>query len=242
VMFVPMGICATIFGFLYGEVFLIEGLIHPLFVSPMEHVSTLMKTVLGVAVIEMVLGLVLGMINSYKSGHVWGMLGEHGLGFILTIVGLYFGAFEFIKTGNIFLLLSHWSFIMMIVGLVLSFLEPVITSITVHKKLGFEAVGEGIGGFLMVFVESLSNFFSFLRIAAFALAHASLAIAAHSMTNFLGIGGVVLMNVIAMTFEFISSSVQSLRLLYYEFMSKFFKGDGTQFKPFVFRTQEASKS
>jgi V/A-type H+-transporting ATPase subunit I len=84
----------------------------------------------------------------------------------------------------------------------------------------------------MTFVEGLANLFSFLRIAAFALAHASLAIAALSMSNFMGAGGLFLMNTIAMSFEFISSSVQSLRLLYYEFMGKFFHGEGVAFKSF----------
>jgi len=240
VMFVPMGISAIVFGFLYGEVFLVEGLIHPLLFNPMEEgkIGSLMKMILGIAVVELCAGLVIGMINAYKSGNKWGMLGEHGLGFILTVVGLYFGALYFLQTDSIFALMSHWSVIMMVVGLALSFLEPVITSFTVHRKLGFEAVGEGIGGFLLVFVESLSNFFSFLRIAAFALAHASLAVAAHAMQGFIGFGGIVLMNVIAMTFEFISSSVQSLRLLYYEFMGKFFHGNGVEFKPFSIKTGE----
>jgi V/A-type H+-transporting ATPase subunit I len=44
--------------------------------------------------------------------------------------------------------------------------------------------------------------------------------------------GIVIMNVIAMTFELISSSVQSMRLLYYEFMGKFFDGQGVPFRPF----------
>jgi len=55
------------------------------------------------------------------------------------------------------------------------------------------------------------------------------------MTDFMGVGGIILMNVIAMSFEFISSSVQALRLLYYEFMGKFFQGTGTPFKPFRVR-------
>ena len=45
----------------------------------------------------------------------------------------------------------------------------------------------------------------------------------------------VIMNVIALTFEFVSSSVQSIRLLYYEFMGKFFHGEGIRYKPFTIR-------
>jgi vacuolar-type H+-ATPase subunit I/STV1 len=41
------------------------------------------------------------------------------------------------------------------------------------------------------------------------------------------------MNIVAMSFELISSTVQSLRLLYYEFMGKFFDGSGVPFKPFT---------
>jgi len=38
--------------------------------------------------------------------------------------------------------------------------------------------------------------------------------------------------VLALTFEFVSSSVQSVRLLYYEFMGKFYHGEGMPFRPF----------
>ena len=98
-------------------------------------------------------------------------------------------------------------------------------------------MGEAVGGFLMTFVEGLANMFSFLRLAAFALAHASLAGAALSMGEAIGsnLGALIMMNVIALTFEFVSSSVQSLRLLYYEFMGKFFHGEGIPFEPFKLR-------
>ena len=100
-----------------------------------------------------------------------------------------------------------------------------------------ESIGEGVGGLLMTFVEGLANLFSFLRIAAFALAHASLAIAAEALSEAIVLPipipiGFVIMNVVALSFELISSTVQSLRLLYYEFMGKFFDGQGVPFKPF----------
>jgi vacuolar-type H+-ATPase subunit I/STV1 len=235
VMFVPMGIFAIFFGFLFGEVFLVEGLIHPLLLSPLHDIGKLMKMVLGIAVLEMSIGLVIGAINEYKGGNIWGALGEHGVGAILFLVGLYTGALYFLEVGDFMAIMSHWSFMLMIGGLVMAMVSPMLTAVFVHKHFGFEAFGEGVGALLMTFVECLANFFSFLRIAAFALAHASLAVAAHSMVGFMGVGGIVLMNVIAMTFEFISSCVQSLRLLYYEFMGKFFHGTGTPFKSFRVR-------
>lgn len=235
VMFVPMGISAIIFGFLYGEVFLIEGIFHPLLLSPLHEVGKLMKMVLGIAVLEMSIGLVIGAINEYKAGNIWGALGEHGAGAILFLVGLYAGAMYFLQVRDFMAIMGHWSFMMMMGGLVMAAVSPILTSVLVHKHFGFEAVGEGVGAFLMTFVECLANFFSFLRIAAFALAHSSLAVAAHALSQSMGVGGIVLMNVIAMTFEFVSSTVQSLRLLYYEFMGKFYHGTGTPFIPFRIR-------
>ena len=119
----------------------------------------------------------------------------------------------------------------------MTFVEPILSAVIMHKKINFEIVGEGMAAFLITFIEGLCNFFSFLRIAAFALAHACLALAAHALAPTMGVGGIVLMNIIAMSFEFISSSVQSLRLLYYEFMGKFFQGTGTPFKPFRIRKE-----
>jgi len=252
-MFVPMGIIAIIFGFFYDSVFLVEGILHtekilhaypilerllsPVLIHPLlENMGKLFRFVLGIAVLEMSLGLVIGSINAVKEGHVWGVLGEHGVGAILFLVGLYLGALYFLQVRDFFAVMSHWSFMTMIAGLVLAAIEPVITAVS-RKHLGAEVMGEAIGGLMMTFVECLGNFFSFLRIGAFALAHACLAIAAHELTPFMGVGGIVLMNVIAMTFEFVSSSVQSLRLLYYEFMGKFFRGGGTPYKPFVLSAQ-----
>jgi V/A-type H+-transporting ATPase subunit I len=104
-----------------------------------------------------------------------------------------------------------------------------------------DSIGEGIGGLLMTFVEGLANMFSFLRIAAFALAHVSLSVASEQMGHAIGnpILALVIMNIIALSFEFVSSSVQSLRLLYYEFMGKFFHGGGMPFRPFKIREPSA---
>jgi V/A-type H+-transporting ATPase subunit I len=151
-------------------------------------------------------------------------------------------ALYFIKIGMDFMgALSHWTFYVAIAGIILSFLEPVLHSVAHGHGIGIESIGEGVGGLLMTFVEGLANLFSFLRIAAFALAHASLAIAAEALTHSLGIAGIglVIMNVIALSFEFVSSSVQSLRLLYYEFMGKFFHGEGVPFRPYRLRKRSS---
>jgi vacuolar-type H+-ATPase subunit I/STV1 len=158
---------------------------------------------------------------------------------ILYVAGLYLTAMYFISIGMNFMgALNFWGFYMMIAGMLLSFAEPVIHSIQHGHGVGMESIGEGIGGLLMTFVEGLANLFSFLRIAAFALAHTSLAVAAEALNEAIVLPvplpiGLIIMNVVAMSFELISSTVQSLRLLYYEFMGKFFDGSGVPFKPFT---------
>jgi V/A-type H+-transporting ATPase subunit I len=253
-LMVPMGIAAIIFGFAYDSVFLIEHGIsnwlhsahinlpfkYPIMPNPVYETTKLMLIVFQIAMLEIVFGLILGAYNQIKAGNIAGAIGEHGLGMILYVVGLYQTAMYFISIGMDFAgaLGSPW-FILCIVGMICSFLEPVIHSIMSGHGVGMEAIGEGVGGLLMTFVEGLANMFSFLRIAAFALAHASLAIAAEALSHSLGLPlGLPIMNVIALSFEFVSSTVQSMRLLYYEFMGKFFQGGGVPFKTYRLRVRQ----
>jgi vacuolar-type H+-ATPase subunit I/STV1 len=241
-LFIPMGLFAILFGIGYDSIFLKEGLLfhHNQFMpNPVEETTTLMKWVFTIAAVEIIFGLVLGAINQWKEGHKWGVLGEHGLGMILYVAGLYLSAMEFIRSGDFLGVLSYWAFYVMMGGMLLAMLEPIIAAIA-GGHFSIEVIGEGVGALLMTFVEGLANLFSFLRIVAFALAHASLAGAAHQLAGFMGDApSLILMNLIAMSFEFMSSGVQSLRLLYYEFMGKFFHGGGVPFRPYRLRIKKS---
>jgi vacuolar-type H+-ATPase subunit I/STV1 len=241
-LFIPMGIFAIIFGIGYDSIFLVEGLLfhHNQFMpNPVHETTTLMKWVFKIATVEIIFGLVLGAINQWKAGHKWGVLGMHGLGMILYIGGLYMSAMEFIRTSDFMSTLGYWGFYVMLSGMALAMLEPIISAVA-GGHFTIEVIGEGVGALLMTFVEGLANLFSFLRIVAFALAHASLANAAVQLGGLMGnIPSLILMNLIAMTFEFMSSGVQSVRLLYYEFMGKFYHGSGAQFRPYRLRIKRS---
>jgi len=257
-LFIPMGIAAIVFGFMYDSFFLIEHGIsnwlhaahielpfaYPIMPNPVKEVGELMNLIFLVGATEVIFGALLGAFNAFKEKNYVGMIGEHGFGMGLYVLGLYLSAGSMFTEGlDVIVLVSNWPFKLMLTGMVLSFVEPVLHSLTHGHGVSIEAVGEGVGGLLMTFVEGLANLFSFLRIAAFALAHASLAGAGVAMGEAIGSGmlGLVIMNIIALSFEFISSSVQSLRLLYYEFMGKFFHGTGIPFRPFRIKV-EASGS
>ena len=252
-LFIPMGIAAIIFGFMYDSIFLYEHAIshwlheahivlpfnYPVMPNPLHQTGELMNLIFMVGAIELVFGAMLGAFNAFKAKNYAGMLGEHGFGMGLYVTGLYLSASTMFTEGlDIMLVVAGFPFKLMLLGMGLSFIEPILHSLMHgHGIGGMESIGEGIGGLLMTFVEGLANMFSFLRIAAFAIAHVSLSGAGESLGHAVNspIAGMVIMNIIALTFEFVSSGVQSVRLLYYEFMGKFFHGEGIRFKPFTIR-------
>jgi len=252
-VFIPMGIAAIIFGFMYDSIFLYEHAIshwlheahitlpfnYPIMPNPLHETGELMNLIFQIGAIELVFGALLGAYNAFKAKNYAGMIGEHGLGMGLYVTGLYLSASTMFTEGlDIMLVVTGSPFKLMLLGMGLSFVEPMLHSLMHgHGIGGMEAIGEGIGGLMMTFVEGLANMFSFLRIAAFAIAHVSLSGAGEALGHAIDnpVAGMVIMNVIALTFEFVSSGVQSIRLLYYEFMGKFFHGEGIRFKPFAVR-------
>jgi V/A-type H+-transporting ATPase subunit I len=80
---------------------------------------------------------------------------------------------------------------------------------------------------------------SFLRLAAFTLAHAGLAIVVYALAATLrGVPStsalvIILGNVVIIGLEGLIVTIQALRLEYYEFFSKFYQGGGEPYRPFA---------
>ena len=100
---------------------------------------------------------------------------------------------------------------------------------------------------IVVFIEGfetllgfIANTLSFLRVAAFSLNHVALAIAVFTIANMLGPTGhwitVVLGNHFILVLEGAIVTIQVLRLEYYEGFSRFFNGDGREFRPLTMKT------
>ena len=81
----------------------------------------------------------------------------------------------------------------------------------------------------------VSNTLSFLRVAAFSLNHAALAIAVMTLAGMLDTAGhwiaVVVGNLIILGLEGGIVLIQVLRLEYYEGFARFFGGDGRAYRP-----------
>jgi V/A-type H+-transporting ATPase subunit I len=89
-----------------------------------------------------------------------------------------------------------------------------------------------------------ANTISFVRVAAFAAVHAGVFIAMFALADTLahsrfgqplGIMTLVLGNVVMIFLEGLTVSVQVLRLEYYEFFGKFFRGGGELYRPLMLR-------
>ncbi len=93
---------------------------------------------------------------------------------------------------------------------------------------------------LEVFSGYLSNTLSFMRVAGFGIAHVSLMVAFYQLAemasggegyNLFGILVIIFGNLLVIVLEGLSVGIQSLRLNYYEFFTKFFRGSGILYRP-----------
>ena len=93
---------------------------------------------------------------------------------------------------------------------------------------------EGFGEGLETFIVLIANSVSYVRLAAFAIAHGALGLAAVIFTPTVGsLPSYVIMNIIVFLVEGFAALIQSLRLMYYEFSTKFYVDNGVQYKPFI---------
>lgn len=152
--------------------------------------------------------------------------------------------------------------LLLLVGIpaVLLFLKHPIQSATGRRKVpqgaqhrgGFSIfsllniVMVGIVELLEVFSGYLSNTLSFLRVAGLGIAHVSLMTAFFELARMAGSGSsgtytvwsmliLITGNLLVISLEGLSAGIQSLRLHYYEFFTKFLRGSGDVYAPVSLR-------
>lgn len=243
------GIFSTFFGFMFGSFFGFEDVLPALWLRPKEAMTTLpfigqLNTVFVVAIaFGMALNLlmmVFQIINAAKAhdkGNFWfstnGVAGLVFYGFLVLTIVLYMTGHK--TPGNILLVIF-----LGVPVLLFLFKEP-LTNLVEHRK---EKIEEGrvmflVEGFFELFETMLSYFsntLSYVRVGAFAVSHAAM------MEVVLMLAGaesgnpswpvVVLGNIFVCCLEGLVVGIQVLRLEYYEMFSRFYKGNGREFKPF----------
>ncbi len=139
----------------------------------------------------------------------------------------------------------------------LLFFKPIVEMLVPAKpnehkhKFSFftivDIVMEWIVEMLEIFSGFLANTLSFMRVAGLGIAHVSLMIAFYEIALMVASDGrlglwsyliLFLGNVLVILLEGLSAGIQSLRLNYYEFFSKFFQETGYRYRPISLSTKE----
>ncbi|MGA1869774.1 MAG: V-type ATP synthase subunit I [bacterium] len=241
------GVSSMLFGFLYGSIFGFENWLIPLWFNPMDDIYRFMKVTIVFGIIMISLAVVFNIINSIKNkDYLTGLFGEFGLMGFLFYWGCIGICLIYLCKGTITLRVDYALAIIGTPLIVIFFKEP-LHNLLFRRNEG-HILPEDIGLYLMEsFIEVidtiigfLSSTVSFIRVCAFALAHAGLFMAVFSLANslhqmkggaFFYVLTMVIGNILIIALEGLVVSIQTIRLEYYEFFSKFFKGDGERYTP-----------
>ncbi len=232
------GASSVVFGFLYGSFFGYE--FESLWLKPIENIMEVFKISIFLGISMISLGIFINIINALrdrnyvklffdKSGLISGLVYWAAIGLVVKL---------FLSPGPI----PYYYSLLIFSGLLIIFLYPLVDCIIKRRYSHLmESLMESIVGILEIFMGYLANTVSFIRVAAFALAHAGLFIAIFNLDSIVHSNGqmgnlfswlvLIFGNILVICLEGLVVTIQSVRLNYYEFFSKFFIGGKKVYKP-----------
>ncbi len=215
------GIASMVFGFIFGSVFSIEHVIEPLWVNPIEEpLHVLFLPMIG-GIVILFLGLLLNSVQAYWRAELtrWLLIDAAVIVMYLGIIGSF---------------INFWFIVAFVFGLCWYFAGNAAVA-TGHIA---QALGVALGQLLENLLQLIINTISFIRVGAFALAHAGLSLAVMVLANTLDniiLAGIVIItgNIIILVLEGMVVSIQTTRLILFEFFIRFLRGTGRVFRPLV---------
>lgn len=248
ILLMEAGAASTIFGFLYGMVFGFRGVLPVLWLEPLDDLQRFMIVAVVFGVVVVTAGLVLNIINTWRTGDVRAALvGPKGIaGALLYWVVLVVLVRAFLPASA---RIPMWVVVALVVTVVaLLALAPLIVKFLGRKRpkppVHATPVPLRLLESSVELVDTLFSFFantiSFVRIAAFAAVHCGIFVAVFAIADTMAalpLGGVLSVaahvagNALVILLEGLTVSVQVLRLEYYEFFGKFFRGGGEPYAP-----------
>jgi len=243
ILIAAAGMSAAFFGWVYGSVFCDPHLVPPLWTEPLanpEDILILFGTTIAFGVFWINTGMILNLINRIRVRDWKGaFLDKTGL------VGniFYLGTLSLAVAAGLFKIKIPPTLILLFIGLplLILFLREPIHALFCRKPLFkqsfFTFFVEGLVELIDTVSYFLGNTVSFVRVGAFALAHGGLSLACMELYQLVGggIGGIAILipgNLLIIVLEGMVVTIQTMRLEYYEFFSKFYSGNGTPFTPF----------
>jgi len=237
------GISSIIFGILFGSIFGVEDLFEGVWRKPMDNVLYFFKVAVYFGIIMITGGIILNVINAIRLRAYKALLFDHA--------GLISGVMYWCGVAVVSSFLAREPVPVKLIALgiflplILIFLREPISAVIERRKIDFH---QGVFTYMMetvieimeIVTGYLGNTVSFIRVAAFSLAHVGLFIAVFSLVDMVkgSSGGIfysalilILGNAIVIALEGLVVTIQAIRLEYYEFFSKFFVGGGRSYKP-----------
>ena len=237
------GISSIIFGVLYGSVFGKEDIIKPILISPMDNIQTMLISGIAVGSIFILIAMIFNIINGIKNKDLQkclfdknGISGFLLYGLILADVAVYFLKGQMLIPINVIAIVS------IILILLILFGDTISSKLEKKKEQAKTPMVEKIFEIIEMTLSFASNTISFLRLAAFAINHVGLCMAVYLLADMSsGVGNIaiaIIGNIIVIALEGLIVGIQVLRLEYYELFSRFYEGNGREFKSIKKQIQE----
>lgn len=213
------GVASIAFGFLFGSVFALENVITPLWVHPLENPVLILLVPLAGGAVLLLIGMSLDAMQAYwkQQGRFWW---ETGAGLLLCYLALL-GSLGEPRLLWLALVGAAWF---------------VIGNAFVSPGHRLAATGSAAVEFLESLLQLVVNTISFVRVGAFALAHAGLSLAVVGLAEApASLSGkllvLVLGNILIIGLEGLVVAIQTTRLVLFEFFVRFRRAEGRPFKP-----------
>lgn len=237
------GISSIIFGVLYGSVFGKEDIIKPILISPMDNIQTMLISGIAVGSIFILIAMIFNIINGIKNKDLQkclfdknGISGFLLYGLILADVAVYFLKGQMLIPINVIVIVS------IILILLILFGDTISSKLEKKKEQAKTPMVEKIFEIIEMTLSFASNTISFLRLAAFAINHVGLCMAVYLLADMSsGVGNMaiaIIGNIVVIALEGLIVGIQVLRLEYYELFSRFYEGNGREFKSIKKQIQE----
>jgi V/A-type H+-transporting ATPase subunit I len=215
-LLVPGGVMSMVFGVLFGSVFCREDIIPALWLHPLQHPLPVLGVTLVAGVAIVGLGLLLDGLQAF-----WRGLGGRWVATRAGVVVAYFGL-----VASVFAPELLW---VALAGLVWFLVGITLTE-------GPKGLPAAAGHLAETTLQLGVNTISFVRVGAFALAHAGLSAA------IVGLAGsfdspvaqlpvMILGNALIIGLEGLVVGIQTTRLVLFEFFIRFLSAEGRPFRP-----------
>lgn len=225
-----------IFGLLYGSVFGVEDWLPPLWLRPLNDPLQLLAVALWVGVAFLMLTFLLNAVTLGLQGRwreaAFGLRGAAGamlyLGGVLLVRSVYLDERPSITATS-----------MMGTGIVLALMHAVQEV----RAAGTPALAAVVGEFFHEALSLVTNTLSFLRLAAFALNHGALSLALFLVVDMIPTSAAwlpvrilvfVIGSALLLVLDTLLISIQTIRLEFYEGLTRYYRGDGRAYRPLQF--------